>query len=161
MAEAKCTRLVHCPHCKRTAEGYATENIPYCRDCWRAYSRRYREAHKPQFAAYKRKWTAKNKEAVSRNNRASRARHGARYNLNKKIGGASTYEQLFALQNGVCAICKEPEKCGRYKTLSVDHCHETGAIRGLLCNTCNRAIGLLKDSAAALRAAADYLEIAR
>lgn len=47
------------------------------------------------------------------------------------------YEQLFIEQNGLCAICKtEPLK---YK-LAVDHDHDTGAVRGLLCSRCNRAI---------------------
>jgi hypothetical protein len=42
--------------------------------------------------------------------------------------------------------------------LAVDHSHETGAFRGLLCHSCNRAIGLLGDDPARLRAAAEYLE---
>lgn len=47
------------------------------------------------------------------------------------------YERLFIEQNGLCAICKaEPIK---YK-LAVDHDHDTGAVRGLLCPPCNRAL---------------------
>lgn len=57
---------------------------------------------------------------------------------------------LFKKQNGVCGICKEPEtSSGSWKTtssLSVDHDHDTGKIRGLLCSCCNHAIGLLKDN---------------
>jgi hypothetical protein len=44
------------------------------------------------------------------------------------------------------------------KTLVVDHSHETGAVRGLLCHNCNRALGLIHDDAAVLRRAAEYIE---
>ncbi len=42
--------------------------------------------------------------------------------------------------------------------LVIDHCHSTGAIRGLLCSNCNTAIGLLSDNPEIIRKAADYLE---
>lgn len=44
-------------------------------------------------------------------------------------------------QNGVCAICRQPEPTGR--NLAVDHCHDTGKVRGLLCFGCNTALGRL------------------
>lgn len=51
------------------------------------------------------------------------------------------YDALYAAQSGLCAICHEPESIEVKKrnpwTLAVDHDHETGAIRGLLCNRCN------------------------
>jgi Recombination endonuclease VII len=57
------------------------------------------------------------------------------------------YQELLAKQNNVCAICKKPEKdrhqSGRLKSLSVDHCHETKKIMGLLCALCNKAEGML------------------
>lgn len=68
------------------------------------------------------------------------------------------WKSLLERQDGVCAICKRPESSPNKKNLSVDHCHTTGKIRGLLCNTCNRGIGLLKDSTALLSAAIEYLK---
>jgi hypothetical protein len=71
------------------------------------------------------------------------------------------YEEMEKQQNGVCMICGRPEHMkhqGKVRNLSVDHCHTTGKIRGLLCNNCNRGIGHLGDDPALLRAAADYLE---
>jgi len=62
------------------------------------------------------------------------------------------YDTLYAEQGGACAICREQ------KRLVVDHDHETGAVRGLLCDLCNTGIGKLRDSAERLRAAAVYLE---
>jgi hypothetical protein len=67
------------------------------------------------------------------------------------------YERRFAYQNGVCAICSLPQNSTRNQRLCVDHDHDTGAIRGLLCDTCNRGIGLLKDDARILDRAALYL----
>jgi Recombination endonuclease VII len=66
------------------------------------------------------------------------------------------YKGMLAAQNGVCAICEE--KCNMNMNLCVDHDHITGKIRGLLCNSCNRALGLFKDKIKSLRAAAEYLE---
>lgn len=66
------------------------------------------------------------------------------------------YEKLLTGQRGVCAVCERPAKT---RALHLDHDHETKEIRGLLCSSCNRAIGLLQDSHTVLRRAADYLEV--
>lgn len=71
------------------------------------------------------------------------------------------YELMAKKQKEVCAICSQPETLKRYDKithLAVDHCHKTGSVRGLLCNNCNRAIGLLKNNPKLLRKAAKYLE---
>lgn len=66
------------------------------------------------------------------------------------------YNALLISQNGVCAICQK--LCATGRALSVDHCHETGHIRGLLCGNCNRALGALQDSPNNCLAAASYLQ---
>lgn len=65
------------------------------------------------------------------------------------------YQEMFDEQDGVCAICGDPPE-GRY--LCVDHDHETGDIRSLLCHNCNAGLGNLKDDIERVRKAADYLE---
>jgi len=65
-------------------------------------------------------------------------------------------------QNNVCKVCNQPEKAVHRITkqpvaLSVDHCHTTGKIRGLLCSGCNTGIGKLKDSPEILSKAIEYL----
>lgn len=60
-----------------------------------------------------------------------------------------------------CAICSTDKPTGKWKVFAVDHDHTTGQIRGLLCNECNRGMGLLKDDASLLRSAAEYLECHR
>lgn len=65
------------------------------------------------------------------------------------------YQQILQLQNGVCAICGNHQ---RRQRLSIDHCHLTKKVRGLLCTRCNRNIGRFYDSAVRLQRAAEYLE---
>lgn len=87
-----------------------------------------------------------------------------RWTLMKSYGlTPDQYDAMLAEQGGVCAICghDEPGEHGRTGTkfrLSVDHCHDTGRVRGLLCQKCNRAVGLLGDNVDLLRKAIDYLE---
>ena len=64
--------------------------------------------------------------------------------------------EIYDSQNGVCAICKQ--ECKTRKSLSVDHDHETGDIRGLLCNRCNRGLGLFRDDPEVLKNATRYLQ---
>lgn len=70
------------------------------------------------------------------------------------------YDRMHAAQNGRCAICKQPERAmrgGKPRALAVDHCHATGAVRGLLCGSCNPMIGYAGDSPEILRAAIGYI----
>ena len=75
---------------------------------------------------------------------------------------ASRYQEMLREQNGVCAICHKLEKhkdglSGKSKDLAVDHDHNTGAVRALLCSACNTALGLFRDDPALLDAAKAYL----
>jgi hypothetical protein len=72
------------------------------------------------------------------------------------------YNTLFQNQGGVCAapFCGcTPEENG--ERLSVDHCHATGVIRGLLCNTCNTTLGRHEDQPNAFYGMGDYLRFSR
>lgn len=69
----------------------------------------------------------------------------------------ATYKALVAEQGGVCAICgKAPS--GKRPALAVDHDHTTGEVRGLLCRSCNVALGHFRDDERRLKAAVRYLE---
>lgn len=86
--------------------------------------------------------------------------------LRLKFGiGEEDYSRLLESQGGKCAICGSTEPKGRkagrggeVKNFFVDHCHETGKVRGLLCNHCNRGLGLMGDNLDRLQAAVDYLK---
>ena len=73
------------------------------------------------------------------------------------------YDRMIKEQGGKCAICGTTNPHGEgsvatyLKYLSIDHNHETGEIRGLLCNKCNRGIGLLQDDIIILQKAINYL----
>ena len=59
----------------------------------------------------------------------------------RKLGMTEkAYQDMLAAQNGLCAICKGPPDT-RWKKLAVDHCHDSGKIRGLLCMVCNTMLG--------------------
>jgi hypothetical protein len=84
------------------------------------------------------------------------------YDLKRKFNiTLHDYERLFQQQNYVCAICQQPErsldKDGGPRRMPVDHCHTTGKVRGLLCTSCNRALGMFKDDPKILQKAIDYL----
>lgn len=83
------------------------------------------------------------------------ARH---WNLMKTYGiDATVYEMVRIVQNYSCAICGVHESEAPRKRLFIDHCHETGNARGLLCHRCNTGIGMMRDSQSVVARAADYL----
>jgi Recombination endonuclease VII len=78
------------------------------------------------------------------------------YHLKHRYGiGADEFDELVRQQGGVCAIC------GRENPEHVDHDHETGAVRGILCFNCNGGLGQFRDSIDALHTAAAYLDARR
>jgi hypothetical protein len=70
------------------------------------------------------------------------------------------YKEMYDAQGGVCLICKGKQsgRGAKNNTLSVDHNHKTGKVRGLLCTNCNTGIGNLRDSVDLLKKAIQYLE---
>ncbi|MFD5069164.1 endonuclease VII domain-containing protein [Streptomyces sp. NPDC058369] len=91
--------------------------------------------------------------SCSKNSR-SKASHSARVQETYGLKPGE-YDYLFQAQDGRCAICGGT----RRQRLSVDHCHKTGRVRGLLCRMCNgRLLTAARDNPETLRKAASYLE---
>ena len=88
----------------------------------------------------------KNKERITKQMLVSHRRR--LYGLNEE-----EYNDMILSQNNLCAICNKPSD----KTLHIDHDHETGRIRGLLCHSCNVGIGLFKEDVDSLASAITYL----
>lgn len=92
------------------------------------------------------------------------AKHGRDQNLQKRYGiGVEEYQAMYEKQEGKCAICDKHSTSVFTKgaagfELCVDHCHNTGKVRGLLCENCNTGIGKLNDDPALLRKAINYLD---
>lgn len=116
------------------------------RDRWpeRKHDENYRRKQREKASA----WYQKNRAYVAAKMREMR--------LIQKYGlTEADYQALSAAQDGKCAICRAEPKEGW--PLVVDHCHETGVVRGLLCDGCNQAIGRLGDNAESLQRALSYL----
>jgi len=68
------------------------------------------------------------------------------------------YDKLLQLQNYRCMVCETMHEESYRKRLSVDHCHATGQVRGLLCRNCNLALGFARDNPDILKRLAIYVE---
>lgn len=80
-----------------------------------------------------------------------------RYRLKREYGiTLEQFEEMKISQNNSCAICKNPFK--NSVDTCIDHCHKTNKVRELLCNHCNRALGLFKESEKTLKSAIEYLK---
>lgn len=82
----------------------------------------------------------------------------ARMRLKTTGWSPEEYERAWCIQEGKCAICGCTLNSSRYTKASADHDHVTGKLRGILCNNCNTALGLMKDSPYRLESAIRYLE---
>lgn len=98
--------------------------------------------------AKRKAWYEKNKLSVSEKGKADRVANPGKGNLERRLKKYSiTREQYFGRleeQNQACVICENPFT----GTPAIDHCHTTQLFRGLLCDSCNTAFGLLKESIA-------------
>lgn len=118
---------------REKAKGYASTSYRRNREQRLAYQRKYREENREKYLSCNRDWHLRTKFGI---------------NLDE-------YERMREAQEGKCAICRsEP----RSRELAVDHCHETGKVRGLLCTLCNTALGKFQDDPELLAAAIAYLE---
>jgi hypothetical protein len=116
----------------------------YCKTCYREYDRTWIERHPEVRAAYGIRWRTANRLTER---------------LKPYPLDVDAYLALLESQHYACAICFDAPD-DPY-TLQVDHCHETGAVRGLLCPNCNSALGRLGEDPERIRRAADYVEVAR
>lgn len=119
----------------------------------RQRSREYHQKHRDRLRLYRKEWQKKNSDACHL--KKMQRIHGLE---------PGEYAKKFEIQQGLCAICREPERLkdrrsGMRRRLSVDHNHATGKNRGLLCGACNAALGHMRDNVRILRAAIDYLNL--
>lgn len=110
-----------------------------------------------------------NKQAMERYRKSAemKQRSAKKYRW-KKHGidcSIEQFDELFKKQNGKCKICEVElfiyvSYSGQDRTnqAALDHDHSTGKVRGILCNNCNRCLGLMKDNPDVFRKAAEYLE---
>lgn len=139
----------------------------HCNLCRSKYMVEWQRNHKEKRKIYQTRWNAKNADRVREVGRIGAARrrkenpeqYNAAYHRAKcKRYGVTVewYEQKLAEQGGLCAICRNPCKSGR--RLAVDHSHETGIARGLLCADCNGALARLESIDGWEHKAMEYLK---
>ena len=107
---------------------------------------------------YQKAYYQKNKDRLTENNRNYYAENHDKWHsksLAKYGMNSDDYSQMLNEQKGVCKICKT--ECKTRRVLSVDHCHDTGTVRGLLCSKCNSALGFFNDDPTLLQKAMEYL----
>ena len=132
---------------------------PRCKACSNEDTRRTREANIERY---------REMERISKNDRFDvtykRRRQGSRlWHLKFKFGiTLATLRVMMEQQEGKCAVCgieikSLSEDEGDAMVACVDHDHDSGLVRGLLCNPCNRGLGCFLDSSFRLEAAANYL----
>ena len=140
-----------CPRCgelKELTEFYKDKKSGYryeCKVCTKIRCSEYRKNNPDKIKEGKARWELNNPDKV--------------FNMKQSGKGVkityAEYEQMLIHQSSVCKICGGTNSSG--VRLAVDHCHTTGKIRGLLCNKCNTAIGLIQDSALLAIKIAEYL----
>ena len=134
----------------------------YSSDCKACITTRRKERYqadpeiRARAIAYSGMWKKANPEAEARSRAKPQAKAVKRRAQLATLYGLSVaeFEALRLAQDDACAICRKPFAA---TIPCVDHDHSTGAVRGVLCHRCNRAIGLLGDNPTTLEAAIRYL----
>lgn len=121
------------------------------------------EEQKLRIKQYKKEYFQKNKEKIKERNKnkvvdKDKRQHyyiKSRYGISKK-----EYEKMLNDKNFTCDICGyvQPKNAEKMQKLYIDHCHKTNQVRGLLCFSCNSALGHFKDNVEALKKAIKYLK---
>jgi hypothetical protein len=150
----------------------------------KAYQKAYKAAHKDELRVQNREWAkgrrssdpearekaleaerawrARNPDKVQRKNAANYTRFKTsrrRCQLRRNYGlSLEDYEAMLVAQGGVCAICGDSSPGPVQKHFAVDHDHDSGKIRGLLCFPCNTGIGGLRDDVLLVEKALSYLK---
>lgn len=133
----------HHTYCKVCTSEHYKNNKPYKQE----YDKEYRKKNKEKQYSQTLEWQKNNPDSV-RNSRLK-----SKYNINLTI-----YNNMLKEQNYCCKICKSTIPGDNKKYFSVDHCHITNKVRGLLCNSCNKGLGMFKDNIDILDEAIKYLQ---
>lgn len=127
---------------RKTEKGIATRSR-----CYREWFERNRENRNAYMREWRKKTCQERLKTVER-----KARYKRRYKMTHE-----DYEALLAAQGGTCALCSKTPKDERFGRLNIDHCHETGRVRGLLCTSHNLGMSLFGDSLPGFEKAVAYL----
>lgn len=174
-AQKKAYSEAHKEQRKATDKAYYEANKEHVKERKKAYYEANKEqivkkakvryqVNKEQVVKKTKAYYQVNKEQRKVQMKANYADRGRDQNIKKTTGdpskGLHWYNGLLDLQGHVCAICHDvvEDATGKGRTLHVDHCHETGQARELLCSRCNSAIGCLREREDLCDAVKAYLQ---
>ncbi len=135
---------------------------PECKDCTKQRRREWYARNSASEVERVRQWALANPDKVAARiaaatGSAQKKVADRKSHLRRKYGMTlEDYDRMFEAQGRVCAICDEARP--KERTLHVDHDHETGVVRGLLCFRCNNALGDFREDHELFERAADYLD---
>lgn len=160
--------MKQCPNCRElkdrsefSKDRHKADGLcSWCKECIRsrqqqnkeklqAYTNQYYQDNKERLCQMQKQRNQNNSEARSQVARRARLRYNYDISLEE-------YNDLFSKQEGKCAICGTHQS-ELNKSLCVDHDHETGEVRGLLCRTCNAGLGMFKEQRELFLKALEYL----
>ena len=124
-----------------------------CKKCKPKVSALWRNKHKEQDVKHKKKWIQNNPEKIKISNKGTYPKRRNEKRFKNTGCTPELYAELLERADNLCQICRKEEK----RSLSVDHCHISKKIRGVLCTTCNLGLGQFKDNPELLEKAAKYL----
>ena len=137
----------NCKNCNEDDWYCYKSGIKVCRPCKLKKNKEWYEKNPSKRLEYVNRWQSKNPDH-SRNSRLKRT-----YGITSE-----QYDHMIDEQGGLCAICKSDSPNTKHGKWHIDHNHETGNIRGLLCHNCNVSLGLVKDDASILLSMVAYLQ---
>lgn len=152
--------------CKRCSKIVDRTWWGFCGSCKNLHYRKQSPERKKKHDAYNRAWNKRNPDRLKINKAKYLAKPGKREHRRDYLRSSAygiTKEQYWQMNNdqeGRCFICKLPERRrfkGRITNLVVDHNHETGKIRALLCHACNASLGFLDEDPDRIQRMVDYV----
>lgn len=139
---------------KNSKDGHSNK----CVECSILWERQYYAKNSKKICNYTSNWSKKNRTTVTAKQKLYRKENSDKYRdsiYKSKYGiTLNDYNKMLEIQENKCSICNKISDTLLY----VDHCHKTKIVRGLLCNSCNKALGLFYDSLDTIRSAVKYLE---
>lgn len=148
-----------CPGCKiekdlkefYPARGKKRNHPGRCIECGKEYGKEWYRKNKAKNKRRSDKWRSENRIEVR--DKELRNKYGITLD---------DYNEMLKAQDGVCALCGKTEKvksrAGKIRALAVDHCHDTGRVRGLLCYRCNQLIAGIGDKLESAEKLVLYME---
>lgn len=124
---------------------------------------KHREKNREKEAQRTKSYSLKNKEKIKLRRKqylmSNRPKYRSSYLKRKYNITLDDYNRMVNEQNNLCKVCGKPgDESNKNSVLHIDHCHSTGRVRGLLCDNCNRALGMVKEDIVILEALINYIK---